>query len=57
MAAVTTYLFWFILLNDEREYFDSVQETTPMLALIAGGICLIASLITWGWFRYGPGRG
>jgi hypothetical protein len=55
-AAVTMYLFWLILLNDEKEYFDAVQETTPMMALIAGGICLAASLITWSWFRFGPGR-
>jgi hypothetical protein len=57
LALVTAFLFWLILLNDQREYFDALQETTPAVALALCGACLGISLLTWGWFRFGPGRG
>jgi CSLREA domain-containing protein/uncharacterized repeat protein (TIGR01451 family) len=56
-ALATAYLFWLILLNDGREYFDALQQTTPAIALILCGACLVISVLTWGWFRYGPGKG
>ena len=47
---------WHILLNDQREYFDAIQETTPVMALLVGGICLVLSVATWTFFRFRPGR-
>ncbi|MPZ48603.1 MAG: hypothetical protein GEU75_04695 [Dehalococcoidia bacterium] len=44
-------LFWHVLLNSEREYFDALSETTPMVALIIGGICLGSTVIVWLFFK------
>jgi hypothetical protein len=54
-AAVATFLFWMVLLNDQRAYFDALEETTPAIALIAGGLCLGITAGTWAFFRYRPG--
>ncbi len=55
MAAVATYLFWLVLLNDQRAYFDAIQQTTPAIALIVCGLCFGLTCLTWLWFRYRPG--
>jgi hypothetical protein len=51
LAGAVTFLFWQVLLNDERAYFDALQETTPAIALLIGGLCLGLSLGTWGFFK------
>jgi hypothetical protein len=48
---IVTLLAWHVLLNDQREYFDSLQETTPMAALIVGGVCVALTITTWAYFR------
>ncbi len=55
LAGVVTYLFWLILLNDERAYFGSIQQTTPAVALIVCGLCFGLTSLAWLWFRYRPG--
>jgi uncharacterized repeat protein (TIGR01451 family) len=55
LAVVATFLFWLVLLNDQRTYYNSIQETSVAAALIAGGSCLVLSCLTWAWFRYRPG--
>ena len=55
LAVTATYLFWLVLLNDQREYFGAIQETTPAIAFIVVGICLALTTMTWLWFRYRPG--
>jgi hypothetical protein len=52
---VALFLLWTVLLNDQREYFDSLQETTSMVAIIAVVSCFGLSIVTWLWFRYRPG--
>ena len=34
-AGVALFLLWTVFLNDQREYFDSLQETTSLVAIIA----------------------
>jgi hypothetical protein len=48
---IVTLLAWHVLLNDQREYFDSLQETTPLAALIVGGVCVALTVTTWAYFR------
>jgi hypothetical protein len=55
LAGVATYVFWLVLLNDQREYFGAIQETTPAIALIVCGLCFALTSATWLWFRYRPG--
>jgi hypothetical protein len=54
-AGVAVFLVWEVLLNDQRAYFNSLQETTTSVALIAVGSCFGLSVVTWLWFRYRPG--
>ena len=54
-AGVALFLLWTVLLNDEREYFDSLQETTSQVAIIAVVFTFGLSIVTWLWFRYRPG--
>jgi hypothetical protein len=51
MAGCVTFVFWHVLLNDQRSYFDALKETTPVLALALGGFCLGLTLLTWLVFR------
>jgi hypothetical protein len=55
MTGLAVFFLWHVLLNDQRAYFDALQETTPAVALILGGICLGVSVLTWGFFRFRPG--
>jgi hypothetical protein len=55
LTLTATYLFWAVLLNDQRQYFSAIQETTPAIALIACGSCFLITCIAWLWFRYRPG--
>jgi hypothetical protein len=55
LAATAIYFFWLVLLNDQREYFDAIQSTTPALAFIVVGVCLLLTSVTWLWFRFRPG--
>jgi len=54
-AGVALFLLWTVLLNDQREYFDSLQETTSLVAIIAVVFTFGLSVVTWLWFRYRPG--
>ena len=51
MAGVTAFLFWHVLLNKEKAYFSALQQTTPLTALLIGGICLVLTLAVWLYFR------
>jgi len=50
MGAVA-FPFWHAPLNDERAYFETIQETTPAIALIVGGVCLGLTVGAWSFFR------
>jgi hypothetical protein len=54
-SAVALFLLWTVLLNDERSYFNSLQETTSQVAIVAVLFCFGLSIVTWLWFRYRPG--
>jgi succinate dehydrogenase/fumarate reductase cytochrome b subunit len=56
MTGVTAFLFWHILLNAERESFDTLSETTPALAMLFMGICFFLTLGTYLFFRIKNGR-
>ena len=47
-------LFWHVLLNDQREYFGALSETTTMVAIIVGGVCLGLTVVTWLFFKLRP---
>jgi hypothetical protein len=49
---VVTFIFWHVLINDQREYFDALQTTTPALALALAASCLAVSVATWLFFRW-----
>jgi hypothetical protein len=51
MAGGVTFVFWYVLLNDQRSYFDALKETTPVLALAMGGLCLGLTVTAWGVFK------
>ena len=50
-TVAVTFIFWHVLINDQREYFDALQSTTPALALALGASCLVVSFGTWLFFR------
>ncbi len=56
MAGATGFLFWHVLLNQEKAYYSALQETTPATAVILLGICLAVTLGVWGFFRIRAGR-
>jgi hypothetical protein len=51
IAGLTAFLFWHILLNSERESFDTLSETTPAIAMLLMGICFVLTLATYVFFR------
>ena len=51
LAGTVTFLFWQVLLNDQFAYYDSIQQTTPAIALIVGCACLALSFGTWLFFK------
>jgi hypothetical protein len=57
MAGVTAFMFWHILLNEERAYYSALQETTAAGAVVLLGICLGLTLSVWLFFRVRAGRG
>ncbi len=56
MAGVTAFLFWHVLLNKERSYFSSLQETTVATGVILVGVCVGLTLALWLFFRIRAGR-
>jgi hypothetical protein len=48
---IVTLLFWEVLLNDQRAYFDALKETTLQIALVMGGLCLGLTLGAWTFFK------
>jgi hypothetical protein len=56
MAGATAFLFWHVLLNAERESFDTLSETTPAIALLLMGICFGLTLALYVFFRVKNGR-
>jgi hypothetical protein len=51
LAGVTAFLFWHVLLNTERESFDTLSETTPAIALLLMGVCFGLTLAVYLFFR------
>jgi hypothetical protein len=56
MAGVTAFLFWHVLLNQEKAYYSALQETTPATAVVLLGICLGLTFSVWLFFRLRAGR-
>lgn len=56
LAGVTAFLFWYVLLNQQRAYFSSLQETTPATAVVLLTTCLALSFAFWLFFRLRAGR-
>ena len=56
MAGVTAFLFWHVLLNKERAYFSSLQETTVATAVVLVGACLAITIVAWLFFRIRAAR-
>jgi len=56
MAGATGFLFWHVLLNQEKASYSALQQTTPATAVILLGICLAVTLGVWGFFRIRAGR-
>lgn len=52
VAAVTGFLFWHVLLNQQRDSIDSLGQTNTIAALVLIGASLGLSLATYVFFRY-----
>ena len=51
VTGVTAFLFWHILLNAESQSFDTLSETTPVIALLLMGLCFGITLALYLFFR------
>ncbi len=51
VTGITAFLFWHVLLNAERESFDTLSETTPAIALLLMGLCFGMTLAAYLFFR------
>ncbi|HEY5624993.1 MAG TPA: FGLLP motif-containing membrane protein, partial [Dehalococcoidia bacterium] len=51
VTGIVVFLFWHILLNAERESFDTLSETTPAIALLLMGLCFGMTLAMYLFFR------
>lgn len=51
VAGITAFLFWHVLLNAERQSFDTLSATTPAIALLLMGLCFGTTLAMYLFFR------
>jgi hypothetical protein len=49
---IAAFLFWAVLLNDQRQYFDALRETSVQVALASGVVCLGLTLAVWLFFKF-----
>jgi hypothetical protein len=52
LMGVSAFLFWQVLLNDQRSYYDAINDTSTQIALIVAGVCLGLTVTTWLFFRF-----
>ncbi|HUF52930.1 MAG TPA: FGLLP motif-containing membrane protein [Dehalococcoidia bacterium] len=57
MTGITAFLFWHVLLNTERQSFDTLSETTPAVAMLLMGICFLSTVALYLFFRIKNGNG
>jgi hypothetical protein len=51
MSVITGFLFWHIILNQEREHVEAFQEGSVIMVLSLLAACLTISFVTWMYFR------
>jgi len=56
LGLVTGFLFWYVLLNREREYFDGLQETPSLAVVLACVGYALFAIGTWAFFRFRYGH-
>lgn len=51
LALVSGFLFWEVLLNDDKQSLNAVEHTRTVVALIVIVSCLVATVLLWAFFR------
>ncbi|MGK2964839.1 MAG: FGLLP motif-containing membrane protein, partial [Tepidiformaceae bacterium] len=51
LTAVSVFLFWHVLLNQERSGFDALQETASMSVVLVCAAYAAVAVGTWAYFR------
>jgi hypothetical protein len=53
LLLLCAFLFWHVLLNSQRQYFDSLREASSAAVLVAFLLYTLAGAGLWAWFKWG----
>ena len=52
LLLLCAFLFWHVLLNSQRQYFDSLREASSVSVLVAFLLYTLAGAGLWAWFKW-----